>query len=65
MTQKERVSEVVIVAGLIAFALYKYSKMSEPEKDRIHDDLKHIGERLAKEVLPDKIKSFLPAHWKE
>jgi hypothetical protein len=60
MTQKEKISEVLVVAGLAAFAYWRYSKMTESEKQKIHTDLKEIGERVIKELVPEGIKTFLP-----
>lgn len=59
-----KASEVVVALGLVAFAYYRYSKMTEREKNKIHNDLQEIGEKIAKELVPPKIKSFLPEHWK-
>ena len=61
MSQKGKISEVLIVAGLAAFAYWRYSKMTEQEKDKIHTDIKEIGEKVIKELLPEGIKSLLPS----
>lgn len=64
MTQKAKISEVLVVAGLIGFAYWRYSKMSEHEKQRVHDDIKEIGEKVVKELLPEGIKGLLPSVFK-
>jgi hypothetical protein len=50
---------VVVIAGLLAFAYYKYSRMSESEKEKIHDDIKEIGEKVVKELIPEGVKGVL------
>lgn len=64
MTKKEKLSEIIVAAGIVAFAVYKYSKMSQQEKESVHEDLRFMGEKLVKELLPAQIKGFLPEHWK-
>lgn len=61
MSQKVKITEVLVVAGLAAFAYWRYSKMTEQEKDKIHTDIKEIGEKVIKELLPEGIKSLLPS----
>ncbi len=61
MTQKVKITEVVVMAGLAAFAYWRYSKMTEHEKEKIHTDIKDIGEKVIKELLPQGIKSLLPS----
>ena len=64
MTQKVKITEVLVVAGLAAFAYWRYSKMTVHEKERIHADVKEIGEKVIKELLPEGIKSLLPSFGK-
>jgi hypothetical protein len=61
MSQKGKITEVLVVAGLAAFAYWRYTKMTEFEKDKIHADIKEIGEKVIKELLPEGIKSLLPS----
>lgn len=61
MTQKGKISEVLVVAGLAAFAYWRYSKMTVQEKEKIQADIKDIGEKVIKELLPEGIKSLLPS----
>lgn len=59
MTKKEKISEVLVIAGLAAFAYYKYSKMSQLEKEKIHDDLREIGKNVMTELVPQQLKGLL------
>ncbi|MEO5941942.1 MAG: hypothetical protein ABIP30_03190 [Ferruginibacter sp.] len=43
-------------AGLALYAAYKYSKMSETEKNDLHNSLKEKGKSLAEKWLPDNLK---------
>jgi hypothetical protein len=61
MSQKGKITEVLVVAGLAAFAYWRYSKLTEHEKGKIHTDIKEIGEKVIKELLPEGIKSLLPS----
>ena len=60
MTQKQKISDILVLAGLAAFAYYKYSKLSEEEKRNIVNDIKETGRNIMKEMIPEGIKSFLP-----
>lgn len=60
MTQKEKISDILIIAGLAAFAYYKYSKLSRFEKDNIVEDLKETGRSMIKELIPKEIHGFVP-----
>ena len=64
MSQKEKISEVLVLVGVAAFIFYKYSKMTAGEKEKVHDDLKEIGEKVIKGFIPGGIKEFLPAAFK-
>lgn len=48
----------LLLAGLAAFAYYKYSKMSSQEKENILGDLKEKGQKLYDEYMPEKFKSM-------
>ena len=63
--QKENISEVLVVAGLAPFAYWRYKKMTEAEKDKIHADLKMIGEKVVRELIPEGIKTLLPSILKQ
>ena len=60
MTRKEKFSDILVIAGLAAFAYYKYSKLSREEKDNIVNDLKETGKKMIKEFTPAEIKVFVP-----
>ena len=60
MTQKQKISDILVIAGLAAFAYYKYSRLSEEEKRNIANDIKETGRNIMKELIPEGIKSFLP-----
>jgi hypothetical protein len=48
----------LILAGLAAFAYYKYKKMSPEEKANITNKVKETGSKLT-ENLPSQIKDLL------
>ena len=48
----------LLLAGLAAFAYYKYSKMSEEEKRNIVGDLKAKGQKLYDEYAPEELKKM-------
>lgn len=60
MTKNEKISDILVIAGLAAFAYYKYSKLTSEEKDNIARDIKETGRNIMKELIPEGIKGFLP-----
>ena len=58
--QKEKLSEILVIAGLAAFAYYKYSKLTNEEKSKIVSDIKDTGRNVIKELIPEEIKGFIP-----
>lgn len=48
----------LLLAGIAAFAYYKYSKMSSEEKENLLGDLKSKGQKLYDEYMPEKYKSM-------
>ena len=48
----------LILAGIAAFAYYKYSKLSSQEKENLVGDLKARGQKLYDEYVPEKYKSM-------
>jgi hypothetical protein len=46
----------LLMAGLAAFAYYKYSKMTPEERRRMFDGLKEKGRKLVDEYVPANIK---------
>ena len=63
-SKNQTISEVLVVVGIAAFAYYKYSKMTAAEKEKVHADIKEIGENVVKGLAPEAIKNFLPARLK-
>lgn len=61
---KGKISEILVVAGLAAFGYYRYSKMTASEKEKLQSDIKEIGEKVIKELIPEGIKSLLPGFGK-
>jgi hypothetical protein len=49
----------LLLAGLAAFAYYKYSKMSSEEKENLVSDLKAKGQKLYDDYMPEQVKSML------
>ena len=48
----------LILAGLAAFAYYKYSQMSSAEKATLVSDLKAKGQQLLDDYMPEQVKSM-------
>ena len=48
----------LVLAGLAAFAYYKYSKMSKEEKDNLVGDLKAKGQKLYDQYAPEEVKNL-------
>ncbi len=48
----------LLLAGLAAFAYYKYTKMSTEDKDSLIGDLKAKGQKLYDEYMPEQYKSI-------
>ncbi len=49
----------LVLAGLAAYAYYKYSKMSQQEKDSMVSNLKDKGQKLYDEYVPENVKDML------
>ncbi len=60
MTQKQKMGDILVIAGLAAFAYYKYSKLTAEEKSKIVDDIRETGRNIIKEMIPKEIKGFIP-----
>lgn len=60
MTRKEKVSDILVIAGLAAFAYYRYTKLTNEEKEKMVEDLKETGRNIVKELIPQEIKGFVP-----
>lgn len=48
----------LLLAGLAAFAYYKYSKMSEQEKHDLVNNLKGKGQKLYDQYMPEELKKM-------
>ena len=49
-------AKTLLLAGLGAFAYYKYKKMTPEEKEKIANSLKETGKKFA-ENLPEELKN--------
>ncbi len=49
----------LLLAGLAAFAYYKYSKMSEEEKRNLAGNLKEKGRKFYDQYVPENIKNMI------
>ena len=59
-SQKQKLTDLIIVGGLAAFAIYKYTKLTQAEKTKIADDVRETGRNIIKELIPEEIKGFIP-----
>ena len=48
-----------LLAGLAAFAWYKYSKMSAEEKTKMTSDLKEKGKKVYDQYVPKEVKDMI------
>jgi hypothetical protein len=59
MLQNSRIPKGgLVLAGLAAFAYYKYSKMSQEEKSSLVSDLKEKGQKLYDQYMPSQVKDM-------
>ena len=49
----------LVLAGLAAYAYYKYNKMSMQDKDNIISSLKEKGQKLYDEYVPQNVKDIV------
>jgi len=61
MTQKQKISDILVIAGLAAFAYYKYSRLTREEKNKIVEDLRDTGRNIIHELIPKEVRGFIPA----
>ncbi|MDB5202195.1 MAG: hypothetical protein JWQ27_1604 [Ferruginibacter sp.] len=47
----------LLLAGLAAYAAYKYSKMSPDQKENLFGGLKEKGRKLVDQFVPEDVKS--------
>ena len=55
---RKRPTGTLLLAGLAAWAYYKYSKMSDDQKKNLVGDLKEKGKRFYDDNVPQNIKSM-------
>jgi hypothetical protein len=48
----------LILAGLAAFAYYKYSKMTQEEKTNLTSSIKEQGQKLYDQYMPSQVKDM-------
>ena len=58
MSNKKFPSGTLLAAGLAAFAYYRYSKMSEEEKQTLVSDLKDKAQNLYDQYAPAELKDL-------
>ena len=56
MSRNNSRSGSLLLAGLAAFAYYKYSKMTPEERSNMFNNLKAKGKQLVDEYVPANIK---------
>ncbi len=58
MIQNKLPAGSLLLAGLAAFAYYKYSKLSPEDKSNLVATIKEKGKKLYDQYLPDRLKNF-------
>ena len=58
MSQNRKSTGAFLLAGLAAYAYYKYSKMSDEQKKNIVGDLKEKGRKLYDQYAPQEVKDM-------
>ena len=58
MSQKRKSAAPLILAGLAAFAYYKYSKLKPEEKKDLTGTIKEKGKRVYDKYMPEKAKNM-------
>jgi len=49
----------LLLAGLAAYAYYKYNKMSDDQKRDLVSNLKQKGQKLYDDYVPENVKSMI------
>ena len=49
-----------LLAGLAAFAYYKYSRLTQDQKRELADNLKQKGKQLYDQYVPESLKNKVP-----
>ncbi|HEX5154089.1 MAG TPA: hypothetical protein VFW07_21730 [Parafilimonas sp.] len=50
----------LLIAGLAAFAYYKYSRLTRDQKCELADKLKQKGKQLYDQYMPENLKNKIP-----
>jgi hypothetical protein len=50
----------LLLAGLAAFAYYKYSRLTQDQKRELADNLKQKGKQLYDRYVPESLKNKIP-----
>ncbi len=58
LQNKKSGTGALVLAGLAAFAYYKYSKMSEEQKRDLVGGLKEKGKKLFDQYMPSQVKDM-------
>lgn len=58
MIQNKLPAGSLLLAGLAAFAYYKYSKLSPDDKSNLIATIKEKGKKLYDQYLPNELKNF-------
>ena len=58
MRLKKVPTGMFVLAGLAAFVYYKYSKLSEEERDTLVADLRETGKKLYDQFVPERLKNL-------
>ena len=59
MNTNKKSSTPLLLAGLAAFAYYKYKKMSPDEKDNLVSTVKQKGKDLYEKYIPQSLKDMI------
>ncbi len=59
MIQNKLPAGSLLLAGLAAFAYYKYSKFSPEDKSNLVATIKEKGKKLYDQYLPNELKNFV------
>jgi hypothetical protein len=58
MTREKKAGTIVLL-GMAAYALYRYSRMNADDKMKLADDIKNTGKKLLDQFIPEPIQSKL------
>lgn len=48
----------ILLAGIAAYGLYKYSKLNADEKTELKDKLKTKGKKIYEDYVPNEVKNI-------